>query len=451
LTPISRRTFLSTAAAIGAAAGIPGCGKGGVGGGGGGGGGTGGPWRITLNYFVDLGSVNMTNVFLAIMSTTDRQGFEAQSGAVQVATKGFIYGIVRDTSGVPMAGVQLQALNDLGTVSGSIFYKTATGFNGVTGTNSSGQFIIFNVDAGRYNLRCISGASGNMTVRVEADGTTRLTLVASGSSPKIKLSGNTRSFINSAAPPTIATTDVGALGFASPFPQTSDGTAFYQTPSLTVDASSLLLLRLTKGVTEVATLNYIPTGTADLLKDLFIVTVAERASTDFTPGAVVLDPLKGIIRGKIAATSGTIDGYTIIPTREDGSLTGLVFYGDSALNGAPGTGLATDTSGVFYVYNADPGSILLRCEKGTTMRGSAIVEVAADSITMLFDGQVTGKSATNATISITGTTLDILSGAVEGVGISFKALTDTATSDGFGAYGVPNLPANASVIARCAK
>ena len=450
MTPISRRTFLSSSAALAAAAGLPGCGKGGIGGGGGGPGATGGPWRITLNYFVDLGSVNMTGVLLAIMSTTDRQGFEAQSGATQTATKGFIYGIVRDTLGVPMSGVQLQALNDFGTVAGSIFYKTATGFNGVTGTNSSGQFIIFNVDAGRYNLRCISGASGNMTVRVEADGTTRLTLVASVSSPKIKLSGNTRSFINSGAPPTIATTDVGAVGFASPFPQTSDGTALYQTPSGTGDASSLLL-KMTKGVTEVATHNYLVTGTVDLVKDLFIVTVAERASTDFTPAAVVLDPLKGIIRGKIGVTSGTLDGYTVIPTREDGSLTGLVFYGDSVANGAPGVGLATDTSGVFYIYNADPGTVLLRAEKGTTMRGSALVDVAADSITMLYDGQLTGKSATNATISITGNTVDILSGTVEGVGVSFKALTDTGTSDGFGAFGVPNLPANASVIARCAK
>jgi hypothetical protein len=391
----------------------------------------------------------MTSVFLPIMSKNDQTVAETQSGAALQALKAFVYCVIRDGGGTPIAGVQVQAVNDAGLAGGQIYYKTGTGFNGAAGTNATGQLIIFNLDPGRVNLRCTAGASGNLHVRVEADGTTSAVLFAGAAAAKVKLSGITRDFANPLGTP-LAAVDVGGIMTGAPFPVLSDGTGNYTTPAASVDAGNLLLLRLTKtGGLHAPTINTVLMGATDLVYDLSIVSLAERASADFTPAAVALDPTKGIIRGILAPMSGTLDGYTVVATNEAGAVTGTVSYGDT-INGKPGASATTTLTGIFYVHNADPGPVLLRATK-SGMAGSTLVEVEADGVTMLHPLQLRPAAATNASIQVLGSTVDLFSGAIDGVSVSFRGLTNATVSDGFGSYVVGSMPANTDVVARCVK
>ncbi len=410
--------------------------------------GSSGTYRVTLHYVLQSVSTNMAAVALPIMSSNDLALLQTQSGVTQTTGKGFVYGVIRDPASAPVNLAQIQAINDTNTVIGTVIYRTGTGFNGITNTNATGQFIIFNLDVGRINLRVIGGATGNIYVRVEADGCTSVNVPTQAVAADVMLSGVTQSYVNVGGPTPLPATTVAAIGFGAPFPQVSDGTGNYSTGPTTVDANSLHLLKVTNGA-NVTAYNYAKTAAVNLVQNLFSVTVAERASTDFTPATVILDALKGIIRGKVNGAAGN-DGYTVLAMNNAGSIVGIAAYGDSTASNTPGIATSTDTSGIFYIYNVDPGTILLRAVK-TGFAGAALVEVEADSITFTHDTQLSATAATNATISVTGSVFELTSGTVAGVNLALRGTLVTGSSDAFGAFGFSGVPSNSGFVVRTSK
>src|SRR5438552_2598876 len=109
-------------------------------------------FRPTLQYFLTTTALDSSSAALPILDSRDLDSFETQSGATQSGGKGMVYAVIRDAAGAPQSGATLEAVNDAGLATGSIYYRTPAGFNGGLGTDSSGALVIFNLDPGRINL-----------------------------------------------------------------------------------------------------------------------------------------------------------------------------------------------------------------------------------------------------------------------------------------------------------
>ena len=408
-------------------------------------------YRPTTWYHLDTGDTDMGSLLLLVMSSADLYTIQAETGVVQAPGFGLIWGTVQDAAGTAISGAQVSALRDSGVSAGAPVYQDTDGAfkAALTATTTQGQFVIQNVAPGRVNLRCIAGASGNAYVDVVADETALVSVESISGAGTVTWSGVTRNLVNlpSTAEPAVTIT---GLGTGVPFPIVSDGTTGAFNAGA-VYRNDTYRVRLSKAG-FVDTYTAFPVGTGNLATpqgDLLIVSIANRAGTSFTPASVTLDPSRGIVRGLLTPASGTLDGYVIGCTDLDAVSTGTVRYGSAADASPDGALAATSTSGVFYVYNVPPGTVLLRATK-TGYGGSCYADVVADSI-RLVNGELSPAANANDTITVSG---HLGTFSMQGVGdgtIRFLGYSETASSPADYSYSLSGTPAHHRFRVRCAK
>src|SRR5262245_23195745 len=158
------------------------------GGGSGGGDENGEKFRTTYGYFLTTGNTSVSSVIMSIMGDSDITLIQGHTGITQTPGLGFITGRVMNGTGTAIAGVTIQAHNDSGLAAGSIVYQSGTTgiyTPGILSTSATGRFVVMNVQLGRVNIKCVSGADGNLIVRVPQNSTVfaQLTATATGVQP----------------------------------------------------------------------------------------------------------------------------------------------------------------------------------------------------------------------------------------------------------------------------
>jgi hypothetical protein len=226
-----------------------------------------------------------------------------------------------------------------------------------------------------------------------------------------------------------------------PFPVVSDSSGVF---SATVPQNNAFLLRLAKSG-FVDTYNYTP-GFGDLL----VVSTATLSSASFTPASVTLDLSNGIVWGQLAATSGSLDGYSVQCLDLNGSSTGTLRYGDAA--GIPSDALtATSSSGVFVFYNVPPGRVFVRATKAG-FGGSYYAEAFGGGVTALNGRLVTAaNSSGNDSITVSGQLLSLALAGVPKGNIQFLGWPGVAGSDDEDddfAYSIGGVPSHHRFIVR---
>jgi hypothetical protein len=410
----------------------------------------------TTTYDFATGSSDQTTEVLPVVTSADVDFFESQSGIAQAAGTGLVLGSVRDASGTSLAGVTVSAIDDANASVGTVVYRNASGFwsSSATSTSGFGSFIVFNVPPGRINLRATSGASGNAYVRCAADEATVALVTATAPFSTVTWSGITRNLSNvpGASEATVTLTGLG-VG-AGLFPASSGAGGVFSTTA-PAPARNTYLLRLSKGGPFVNTLNVFDVGTSPLSTpggDLLIVSTANRSSTNFKPASITLDATKGILRGVLAPSGTTADGFVVVVRKADGTLSGAVRYGGTtAPAGAPDETLtASSTNGIFYVYNVDVGSVLVTASK-TGFAGGASLDVEADSITLATLAPSSLGGGTD-TILVAGFLQTSTGTATVAFGTaSVEGTTLTSGSDALGSFAIPGVPSNQRLRVRATK
>ncbi|MBI2930892.1 MAG: hypothetical protein HYY16_04520 [Planctomycetes bacterium] len=411
-------------------------------------------YRATTWYSFKPGSSTIFAQPQVLMTSVDLAAYQNQTGITQSAGQGFIYGHVRDAaSGSAIADVILAAVNDAGLSAGTPIYRSTSGAFVTTlgATTSSGDFIIFNVAPGRVNLRCVTGAAGNMIVKSVADETTLVTVraVPTGTpgapAPTAGCSGTTRRLKNA---PDLPEGSVVITGMAtgSPFPMASDAGGPFNSGSLATQQTYFLKLSKTGFIDTYNHYSHTgPTAAGDLL----IVHPTDRDSTDFKPFTDTLTAGTAVVRGQVTPASGTLETYTITCTRLDGAPTGDVWYGDA--NGRPVSQSSTSSSGVFYIYNCDPGTLFIRASKAG-FGGSVYVDTFADSITLI-QGQLSpvANAPGSDSITVSGTLIALTAvSAIPGATIDRLGQGAVPTNNS-GAYSMTNVPSNHQFVIRTSR
>lgn len=412
-------------------------------------------YRTTFGYFLTTPDFTVPSVIMTIMSEDDLKLFETQTGTTQSAGLGFIAGRVMDGTGTPIAGVTVEAHNDSGLAAGALFYQSGTTLQFtpiLSMTSSTGRFIAMNVSQGRVNLKCASGADGNLYVRSLGNATVfcqlnATTLVAS---PQPTWSGVTQNLgaTGSAQPsgpePSVVHASLGTSGLVG----TSDGTtgAFNYG---TVRARTTHIVKCSKAA-FVDTYTYIPVGTANLTSgagagNVLVASVANR-DAELVPAGLTLTPGTGMIRGVVLNGSG---GVTVEARDSNDAAVGDVRYGANGDNGRPSDLLTTtETDGFFYIYNLPPGQYLLRATK-TDFATSTYVDVFADGITVPLN--LNPQPQPQATVMISGALATLQGFAVPKGFVTLHGMGIADSTDDFGEYTLINVPTKHMFIVRTAK
>lgn len=413
-------------------------------------------YRTTFGYFLTTGNTSVSSVIMSIVSQSDITQIQTQTGTTQTSGLGFITGRVTDVAGNPLAGVTVQAHNDSGLPAGSIFYQSQISGAFVTGltlTSATGRFVVMNVQPGRVNLKCSAGADGNLIIQVPGGASAFVQLNATApavSTPPTwsgvtQHLGGTGSALPGATEPSVNYQLIGVTSAPGP---ASDGTtgAF---DLGTVAARSTFLVKCSKsGLVDTHT--YIRTATANLTSgggggNVFIASTTNR-DNELNAAGVILAPGTGIIRGRVIDGAG---GFVVQARDGNDQLVGDVLYGDNANNARPNASLtATQTDGVFYVYNVPPGQVLVLATKAG-FAANAYVDAFADGITLPLD--LTPLDQTQATITLSGALVTLQGFAVPEGSIVLHGLGIGDTSDPFGEYSITNVPTRHQFIVRATK
>lgn len=411
-------------------------------------------FRTTFGYFLETGNSSVSGVLMSITSKKDITLFETQTGATQIDGLGFLVGRIVDPAGSPLGGVVVTAQNDFGLAAGSLFYQSAvTGAfgPGFFATTATGRFIVMNVSPGRVNLKCGTGADGNLYVQAYGGASNFVEITASTpkASPQPTWSGVTQNLggtgtaLPGAPEPSVTYQILGTTGLTG----TSDVTTGAFNLG-TVNALNTYIMKCTKSA-FVDTYTYILTQTADLTSgsgggNVLIASVTNR-DTELVPSGVTLTPGTGIFRGRVLDSAG---GFTIQARDGNDAIVGEVWYGNG-VNGAPdGTLSVTQPDGIFYIYNLPAGQIFLRATKSNQV-ATAYVDAFADGITMLYDLVPLTQGA--ATITVSGALISLQGFAVPDGDITLHGLGVSAKSDSFGEYSLKNVPTRHLFIVRTSK
>ncbi|HKS17567.1 MAG TPA: hypothetical protein VJU16_09670 [Planctomycetota bacterium] len=411
-------------------------------------------FRTTFTYFLTTGNTAISGRIFRIMGEGDMTLIQTQTGINQTAGLGFISGIVLDGTDTAIAGVTIQAHNDSGLAAGSIFYQSAlTGAYtvGLTQTTTTGRFVVMNVQPGRVNIKCAAGADGNLYVQVPT-GTTvfaQIRPTASGLQPT--WSGVTQNLgaAGSALPGSPeASVNYQLVGTTSAPGPASDGTTGAFNLG-TVPARNTFLMKCAK-TAFVDTYTYIRTLNANLTSGggggNVLITSPTNRDTELVATGVVLAAGTGIIRGRVMDGAG---GFVVQARNSSDAVVGEVAYGDNADNGRPSAVLtSTQTDGIFYVYNVPPGQVFLRATK-TGQSVSTYVDVFADGITLPLDLEPVIQTQT--TISVSGALADLRGFGVPEGTVALQGLGLSDSSDSFGEFSNPSVPAAHVFIVRTSK
>jgi len=411
-------------------------------------------FRTTYGYFLATGNTSVSSVIMSIMGDSDIALIQGQTNMTQTPGLGFITGRVTDGTGAAMANVTIQAHNDSGLAAGSIVYQSA--INGVytpglLATTATGRFVVMNVQVGRVNIKCVSGADGNLLVRVPASSTVfaQMSVTATGVQPT--WSGVTQNLgaPGSAQPggpePLVNYQLLGVTSAPGPLSAITTG-AF---DLGTVPARNTFIVKCTK-TDFVATHTYVRTVNANLTSgggggNVLITSVTNR-DNELNATGVVLTPGTGIIRGRVIDGNGGC----VVEARDENDLpVGVVLYGDNADNARP-SAVATQmqADGYFYIYNVPPGLVLVRATE-TGFAANAYVEVFADGITIPLD--LVPAVQTQATITLSGALASLQGFAVPKGVIVLHGMGIGDISDDFGEYAMTNVPTSHQFIVRTSK
>jgi hypothetical protein len=415
-----------------------------------------GVFRTTFGYFMSTGNTTQSGIGFVIISEADIDFYESQTGANQLDTTAFIRGQVQNAAGNLTPGVEVEVLNDNGLSSGQLYYQSA--FTGAFGsavpyTSGTGRFIVINVPAGRINLRCKTGADGNLFVQAVAGAAVFAQVKATA--PKATAPtwdgltlnlGGTGSALPAAAEPAVALQLMGATGTLTP----SNLSGQFSLGA--VQARNTFLMKATK-TDFVPTYTYVRTLTANLTSgagggDVLIASVAVR-DAELVPTGVTLTPGTGIIRGRVMDGAG---GFAVEVRDAVDNGIGVVRYGDNGNAGKPNDALtATHPNGIFYVYNVPPGQVLLRAGRigAPSLVVNTYVDVYADSITVPLDLEPLTQSV--ALISISGFLQSLTGFAVPEANVVFHGLGIGDETDVFGELSISNVPTQHELIVRSSK
>lgn len=412
-------------------------------------------FRTTFGYFLATGNTSVSAVIMRIVGERDLTLIENHTGSTQNPALGFIAGQVTDSSGAPIANVTVAAHNDSGLPAGSIFYQSnvnAVYATGLTMTTATGRFVVMNVQVGRINLKCMSGANGNLYVRMEGGAAAFVQLSSTAVGAQPDWSGLTANLVASGRmvsgnpEPSVNYQLLGTTGAPGPASDATTG-AFNLA---TVPARSTYIVKCTKSA-FVDTYTYVLTENADLTPGLgggnvFITSLANR-DNELNASGVVLAPGTGIITGRVLHSVG---GFTVEARDAGDQVVGVVRYGDNADGGRPNPALTgTDVNGIFYVYNVPPGLVFLRATSAT-QAVSTYVDAFADGVTVMLDQ--TPLNQLQATITISGALATSLTGfAVPDGRVALKGLGLTDESDVFGEYALTGVPTSHVFIVRTSK
>lgn len=416
-------------------------------------------FRTTFGYFLSTGNSPISGRVFRIMGDSDLSLIQTQTGATQTAGLGFIAGRILDDMDAGVAGVVVQANNDSGvSAAGAIYYQSSTSGAYVPSsvlnvTSTTGRFVAMNVQPGRVNIKCASGADGNLNVRV-LGGTTvfaQLNVAATGTQPT--WSGVTQNLGGpTTALPGVAegSVDYEILGTAGLNGDSDAGTGAFSLG--TVHARNEFLVRCTKTLPGfVPTHTYVQTVNTNLNSgnggSVFIVSEANR-DAQLVPAGLILTPDTGIIRGVVSDQNG---GFTVEARDGNDQVVGVVHYGDNGAAGRPDVTLtATQVDGIFYVYNVPPGQVLLRATKTSTLQAVCkYVDAFANGITL--PAPLAPLTQTGLTISVSGA-LGSLSGfAVPNGTVTLHGLGIADQTDQFGEYTIANAPTQHVLIVRTSK
>jgi hypothetical protein len=411
-------------------------------------------FRTTFGYFLTTPQSSVSSVIMSIMGERDMELIQNQTGANQVTGLGFISGKVQDSTGTGIAGVTIQAHNDSGLPAGSIFYRSAiTGayVSGLTSTTATGQFVVINAQIGRVNIKCASGADGNLIVRMPGGTTVFAQLSASATGVQPTWSGVTQNLgaTGSAQPggpePSVNYQLVGVTSAPGP---TSDATTGAFNLG-TAAARNTFIMKCTKAG-FVDTHMYVRTVNANLTSgagggNVLIASVANRDNELVDP-SVVLTPGTGIIRGRVMDGNG---GCVVEARDANDQVVGTVMYGDNTNNAKPNAAMTfMEPDGVFYIYNVPPGQILIRAtEPG--LAANSYVEVFPDGITIPLD--LTPQAQLQDVISISGALASLQGFAVPKGRIILHGMGIGDETDQFGEYTMVNVPTGYVFIVRTSK
>lgn len=398
-----------------------------------------GLFRPTTLFYMAPRTTASTSILQRIMSNIDASALAAQASETQTGGNGIIRGTVIDAVPTLLAGVTVSAINEGGLTAGIVYYRDVSGlFNpALTSTTAFGEFIVFNVAPGRVNLRCTGGASGNLYVAVVADETTLANIIAVGGPPP-SVTWTATSELHSSVATGTPVDSVTLAGMSLPAGLVPTPTAVTTGAfSFGTLGGQLYFIKASKAL-HTDTYNLVSVGSlSPFVDDIFIVDTAALSTTAWVPTGLTLTAGKGIIRCEL---SGSVSGCSVLCSRLNGT-TFVDVYAADAGTAAPLTlGGVTPANGVVYIYNVDPGTVMLRATK-TGFAGSVYVDVFADSITMV-RGQLFVASAPTATISIGGPVLQYSGGAVALATVTLEGTTLSDACDGFGQYVIGSAPAS---------
>jgi hypothetical protein len=410
-------------------------------------------FRTTFGYFLTTGNTSVSGVIMSIMSESDLTLIQTQTSQTQTPGLGFIAGRIADGTGTGIAGVTVQAHNNSGLAAGAIFYQsdiTGAYTNGLTQTGATGRFVVMNVQGDRVNIKCSAGADGNLYVRVPGGTTVFAQVTATASGVQPTWSGVTQNLggTGSALPGNPeASVNYQIIGTTSSPGPSSDGAGAFNLG--TVPARNTYLMKCTKA-TFVDTYTYMRTVNANLTSGggggNILITSATNRDNELNATGVVLTAGAGIIRGRVLDGAG---GFVVEARDGNDSGVGTVLYGDNADQGRPSAVLtATQTDGIFYIYNVPPGQVLLRATK-TGQAVSTYVDVFADGITLPLD--LVPVAQTQATITLSGALASLQGFAVPKGNIVLHGLGVGDSSDAFGEYSMTNVPTSHVLIVRTSK
>jgi len=349
---------------------------------------------------------------------------------------------VDSANGSPISGVTVSAHDASGSTTGSLYYhNSATNQYSslLSSTSSSGKFVVFNVDIGRVNITCNSGADGNLFVHSQGYSASIVTLGATPNKNTVSWSGVTfnlgasGSAVQGAAEGSVTYELIGTGGSTGPS-AANDGSFSIGT----VNARNDFYVKCSKSG-FIDSYNWkrtegsnISTGSGG---DLLIVDSDNL--DELVPGSVTITSGTGMIRGAIGST---VSGLVVQAFDFHGTQIGVVRYGDNSDNGRPNDALtSTQSNGIFYVYNLPPGKPYLLCASKTGYATSAYVDVFGDSITLPRD--LVPLAATQATIQVSGVLMTLQNVVLEDGTVNFLGTLLIAPSDSIGAYSQSSVPA----------
>jgi len=414
-------------------------------------------YRTTTWYhYRTAAAVDVFSQLFILMSTDDVANFGIQCGQNQAPGAGLIFGSVRDLAGATsISGATVTAVNDAGLSAGTVFYRNASGaFSpALTSTSTFSDFIIFNVAAGRINLRAGGTASGNIYVNSVADETTLVTMRCASAAAATTWSGVTRRHENV---PGLAEVSVLLTGHATgaPFPITSDGTTGAFTAG-SVPGLQTYLVRATKaGFHDTYNEYVLASGTVTTpLGDLFIVDSASDSDTDFVPTELM--PLTlgaSVVRGVVAPVGTSTAGFSIACTDLTGAAVGDIRYGDASAIPQPiASQTSTSSSGTFYIYNLPAGgTFLIRATQtgGTSFAGSACTDTyapigpATRSVTFMAPIAAVTNGSSATTHNVSGSLVTFAGSFGVGNATINRLGSGSVSTDQLGGFSMSGVPSN---------